>query len=224
MGEAKRRAQAREQLRVKIEQANLPRLSAAMRKLATAASSNFGSDCYGHAVISQEILRQVGVEAKLVVGYAAWRVGDGDTDVILHAPLPNMPPQPGGVAYHVWLEIGYHILDLTTYQLRTKAAHLDELDGGVTNVTWCPDYLFVPKKTISTIREVTQLHAGLYHYEQNPAVEAKIIQSTPIPDIEDVQAAWLLYQDQNLEVFGPNDVQSLRCMEKDYEADKWRQG
>ena len=59
MGEAKRRAQAREQLRVKIEQANLPRLSAAMRKLATAASSNFGSDCYGHAVIAQEILRQV---------------------------------------------------------------------------------------------------------------------------------------------------------------------
>jgi len=206
MGEAKRRAQARKQLLALIEQADLSRISSALRRLASAASANFGSDCYIHSAIAQELLCRLGIEAILVAGYAAFRVGDGDPDVIVHAPLPGMPHQPGGAAYHAWLEVEDFILDFTTYQLRDKAAQLDALDGGTTTVIWCPDYLFAPKVSISTFQNVKMLHAGLYHYERVPDLEALFIRSAPALDIDDIERAWLLYQNQELQVFGPNSI------------------
>jgi hypothetical protein len=136
----------------------------------------------------------------------AWRIGNSDGDVIMHSPQPNMPPQPGGVAYHVWLEIGKHLLDFTTYQLRDKAAHMDELDGGTTTVLWCPDFLFVPKTSVSPLHSVIQLRAGLYHYVRVPVVEARIIATAPQFDEDDIDTAWLLYQNPALKVFGPNNM------------------
>lgn len=187
---------------------DLPRISSALRRLATAASGNLCSDCYIHAAIAQEMLTSLGVASKLVVGYAAWRVGNGDGDVIIHAPLPNMPSQPGGVAYHVWLEVENHLIDFTTYQLRRKAAQMDKLDGGTTAVTWCPDYLAVPKKAVSPLRAVIQLSAGMYFYKQDTAIE-KLIVSTALPlDDYDVNTAWLLYQNQELCVLGPNNMRA----------------
>jgi hypothetical protein len=206
MGESKRRAAAREQLNEAIQQVDIPRLAAAIQKLATAASGHVGSDCYAHSTIAQEILARLGVQARLVVGYAAWRVGDGDGDVILHAPAPGMVEQPGGVPYHVWLEIDDHLLDLTTYSLPTKAAQLDALDGGHTSVTWFPDYLFVPRKSISSIESVIQLWAGIYYYSHDPEVEARIIGEAPELDETDVQAAWLLYQNPEVQAIGPNSL------------------
>lgn len=210
LGEAKRRALARKLVNTSDDQVILSKLSAALRRLCTAASSHFGSDCYGHASIAQEILARLGLQAKIIAGYAAWRVGNGDSDVIIHAPMVGMVPQPGGVAYHVWLEVADNIVDFTSYQLRAKAAQLDALDGGTTTVIWCPDYLFVPKKSISSLRDVTQLKAGMYNYSREPEVEARIIQAAPEMDINDVQAAWLLYHNQELQVFGPNNMDSMR--------------
>ena len=154
---------------------DLPCISSALRRLATAASGNLGSDCYIHAAIVQALLARLGVTAKLVAGYAAWRVGNGDGDVILHAQLPHMPPQPGAVAYHVWLEVENHLIDFTTFQLKTKALQMDKLDGGTTTVTWCPDYLDVPIKSISPLRAVIQLRAGMYYYKQDMAIEKLIL-------------------------------------------------
>ncbi len=88
-------------------------VSSALRRLATAASGNLGSDCFIHAAIAKEMLNRLGVTAKLVAGYAAWRVGSSNGDVILHAPLPNMPPQPGSVAYHMWLEVDNYLIPPT---------------------------------------------------------------------------------------------------------------
>ena len=206
MGEAKRRAAARKQLNEAIQRVDIPRLAAALRKLATAASSNVGSDCYAHATIAQAILAKLGVEARLVAGYAAWRVGEGDGDVILHAPSPGMVEQPSGVPYHMWLEIEDHLLDITTYSLQAKAAQLNDLDGGHTTVIWSPDYLFVPRKSVSTIGAVIQHHAGLYYYSREPEVEALIVDSAPELDETDVQAAWLLYQNPEVQAFGPNSL------------------
>lgn len=185
---------------------DLSRVSSAIKRLATAASANLGSDCYIHAAIAQRILAKLGVESRIVVGYAAWRVGNGDSDVILHVPIPGMPVQEGGVAYHVWLEIGSKILDFTTYQLLDKAAHLDELDGETTDVVWCPDFLFVPKKSVSPLQKVIQLRAGLYFYMRNTAVEEKIVLTAPTLDEDDVETAWLLYQKPEIKVFGPNHM------------------
>lgn len=185
---------------------DLRRISSALRRLATAASGNLGSDCYIHAAIAQALLARLGVSSKLVAGYAAWRVGSGDGDVILHAPLPNMPSQPGSVAYHVWLESNNHLIDFTTYQLRRKAIQMDKLDGGSTTVTWCPDYLCVPKKSVSPFRAVIQLRAGMYFYKQNTAIENLTISAARPLDDDDVNTAWLLYQNPELSVFGPNNM------------------
>ena len=187
---------------------DLPRISSALRRLATAASGNLGSDCYIHAAIAQEMLTRLGMTAKIIAGYAAWRVGNGDGDVILHAPLPNMPSQPGSVAYHMWIEVGNHLIDFTTYQLRHKAIQMDKLDGGSTTVKWCPDYLSVPKKSVSPLHAVIQLRPGMYFYKQDTAIE-KLIVSTARPlDSDDVNNAWLLYHNQELRVFGPNNMLS----------------
>jgi hypothetical protein len=186
----------------------LPRISSALRRLATAASGNLGSDCYIHAAIAQEMLNRLGVMTKLVVGYAAWRVGSGDGDVIIHSPLPHMPPQPGAIAYHVWLEVENHLIDFTTYQLRRKAAQMDKLDGGSTTVTWCPDYLFVPRKSVSPLHAVIQLHAGMFFYQQDMAIDKVIISAAQPLDGDDINNAWLLYHNQELRIFGPNNMRT----------------
>ena len=206
MGEAKRRAEARKKQEEALEKVDIPRLAGAIRKLAIAASDKFGADCYVHAAIAQAVLARLGVEASLVVGYAAWRVGEGDSDIIMHAPAPNMVDQPGGVIYHVWLEIGDKILDLTTYQLAEKARQLDLLDGGCTTVNWCPEFLFVDRDSRSKLRDVIHLGTGLYYYEERPEVAKRIIAEAPELDLMDVGAAWLLYQNDTIQAFGPNMV------------------
>ena len=187
----------------------LPRLASTMKRLTKAASGNLGSDCYIHAAIAQSILSKLGVESRLTAGWAAWRVGPGDSDMITHAPVESIIPQPGGMIYHMWLEIGSRILDLTTHSFRIKARHLDMLDGGHTTVVWCPDFLFVDKKSVTPLKDVIQHDAGMYYYSQQPAVEAIVIDGAPELDMDDVNAAWMLYQNQDMVAFGPNDVMCI---------------
>lgn len=204
MGYAQRNKAIKQQ--TQIDPAIIPRVASAIRRLATAASSHFGADCYIHATIGQAILHRLGVESVLVAGTAAWRVGNGDGDVIMHAPSAGMIPQPGGLAYHVLLEIGTRILDLTTYTISNKCRQLDALDGGYTNIEWCPEYLFIEKSSISSMRDVTMLGAGLYYYRRDITIEKRVVGEAPDLDPDDVDAAWLLCQNQDLQVFGPNDV------------------
>jgi len=202
MGIAKRRAVARARLDVEID---IPRLAAAMRRYALACSSRLGNDCYVHAAIVKEILAQVGFEAQLIGGYAAWRVGPGDSDVILHAPMPGMVFTGKALPHHIWLEFDGFLLDTTTYQLRLKAAQLDAQDGGHTTVEWCPDYLFVARSSVSSFKDVEQKDAGMYYYERHLHTEKRVTQEPFTLDPDDVQQVWLLYQNPTCQVFGPND-------------------
>ena len=59
MGAAKRRAVDRARFDVEVD---IPRLAAAMRKYALAASDRLGSDGYIHAAIVREILTQIGFD------------------------------------------------------------------------------------------------------------------------------------------------------------------
>lgn len=206
MGEAKSRAEACTKQNESLAAVDIPRLAAAIRKLATAASGHLGSDCYIHAAIAKEILGRLGVEASLKVGSSGFRVGNGNSDVILHKLTPGMVPQPGGIAYHVWLQIGDYIFDPTLYQLPSKAKALDELDGGHTDVIWAPDYLLAHIKSISPLKDVIQLHAGCYYYAEEPDVADLVLSNAPELDMGDVEVAWTLYQNENIQVFGPNDV------------------
>jgi len=50
--------------------------------------------------------------------------------------------------------------------------------------------------------------AGMYFYKQDTAIE-KLIVSTALPlEDYDVNTAWLLYQNQELCVFGPNNMRA----------------
>lgn len=209
MGEAKRNAAIRNAQNEALAKIDISRVASAIRKLATATSSQLGSDCYTHAVIAKEILKRLDIDASIKVGTAGFRVGDGDGDVILHKVTPGIVPQPGSVAYHVWLQIGSYIFDPTLYQIPAKAESLDQLDGGHTNVTWAPDYLLAPVSSVSTFKDVTQLHAGLYHYSEDKSLTEQIMSNAPLLDMEDVEVAWLLYQNEDILVLGPNDMLSL---------------
>ncbi len=205
MGEAKRGAAAKERFNRLIEEADLPRISSALRRLATAASGQAGGDCFVHSAIGKEILRRVGVEAEMICGLSAIRVGPSSGDVIVHAPIPGMPVQPGGVAYHIWLELERrYLLDFSAYTLRLRSQQLDLLDGGTTIVTYYPEYIFAPKHTISTLREVTQGEPGSYCYERIPDLEERIFSAANDLDSEDVELAWTLYNNPDVRVFGPN--------------------
>lgn len=184
----------------------LSQISSALRRLATAASSQFGGDCYLHSALAQNLLAHLGFEPRLTVGHAAWRVNNAGPDTIVHLPLPDMPPQPGGIAYHVWLELGDYLLDYTTYQLRQKVASLNALDGGTTKVRWNPPYLFVPKSSVSPLRDVIQLRVGLYYYARVVELEARVIAASSPLDDDDLATVWLLYRNQELQLFGPNNM------------------
>lgn len=182
-------------------------IALSIRKLASAASSHEGSDCYTFANLAGHLLKHEGIESVLVVGHAAWRVSSGDSDVILHAPLSDIPYPMGAMPYHAWLEIPSAglIFDSTLYQLRKKASELDKQDGGHTTVDWCPDYLLAPKSSVSTLKDVIQLTAGLFFYERNERLEKYILDSAPVTDEGDIAAAMIIYRNTDLVVHGPNN-------------------
>lgn len=216
MGQAKQReAQEKTQLDA-LSRVDLDRVALAVRKLFLAAGPSVGMDCYDHAVIGVELLRRLGIEARIAVGYAAWRVGEGDGDVVAHTPKGQVfPPQNGAgegrhAVFHAWIEVAGRILDLTTYQLRRKAAELDALDGGQTQVDWAPDYLFLDKTEVQDYAAVAKLNAGLSYYERVMDLERVMMATAKPTDAEAVEMAMMVYQNPDAAVIGPNQTESSR--------------
>ena len=150
-------------------------VAADVRRRVSLLSSYHGGDCLLHAKVGQQFLREEGVETRLVVGEAAWRIGNGDGDVIAHSRKCNTFAAFGSGMFHAWLEHDDHIIDFTTYTLPVKARLMDDVDGMKTKVLWCPEYLYVPKTSVSSFPEVRDKHAGLYHYHRNSALECSIL-------------------------------------------------
>ncbi len=206
MGEAKRRQLRAEQLTA-LEDA-VSRVASAVRRLASAASSRLGSDCYLHAELGRRLLEDEGFVCQRVTGFAAWRVGPGDGDVVSHTPkaaLQHLPPGEIGFAYHAWLTCQDYLIDLTTYQLRKKAADLDAADGGRTLVEWCPDHLLVPKRASHDYREVAQsLRSGVFYYEPRPGLDVTLGSQFELAP-SDLSMARILVMQPDVRVMGPND-------------------
>lgn len=201
MGQAKLRQAAANN---RIPDEVLSKLSNALKKLCLAASERYGSDCAGHAVLAQAFLKKLGYTTSLEAGYAAWRVGNGDSDVILHAPMPNMPAQPGAIAFHAWLKSGEYILDFTTYQLLDKAVQLDALDGGKTQVDWCPDYLYTNIRDLKPLQDVVQLETGMYFYQKDAKVHALVAGAITPADETELFALQNIYDNPDVFVHGPS--------------------
>lgn len=193
---------------MQTETESIRRVAAALRKLTTAASSIPGRDCYTHAALGQALLERLGVPCRLVAGWAAWRVGPGDADVVAHHNGGTIPQQAGGLMYHAWIELaGDRILDFSTFQLEMKARELDRMDGGRTQVNWCPDYLLVSRSRVKTYREVAKSYAtGVFHYQRDFDLESRLKATYLGTDPADLEMAWLLVQNPEVNVVGPNDM------------------
>jgi hypothetical protein len=211
MGEAKRRRDAEVARGIELLGA-VERVGNALKKLATAASNHLGSDCYMHAVLGRELLKDFGFDARVAVGEAAWRVGEGDGDVITHTPRVKgfVPEGKKGFGYHAWLVVDGHIVDLTTYQLIRKAEELDAADGGHTRVTWAPDALVMPVGLVLSLRQVTQSpRAAVAFYDPHPEM-LQLVSAEYEIDEGDLTNARLLVAKPDIHVFGPNDARDTR--------------
>ena len=138
--------------------AAVERVSCAVRRFATASSRDFGSDCYFHALLGGALLADLDFSTECQFGYAGWRVGPGNGDVIGSGPFVQQsfgPVGKPGLMYHSWLLCQNWIVDFTTYQLRLKARRLDACDGAHTTVEWCPDFLLWPPERVASNRLVS---------------------------------------------------------------------
>ena len=211
MGEAKRRRAAEEARSAALRQVT-ERVGATLRKLASAASANLGSDCYLHAALGRELLGDFGFDARVVAGEAAWRVGEGDGDVIAHTPRvqgfapSSMPPGKLALAYHAWLIVDSHVVDFTTYQLPRKGLELDALDGGHTSVDWAPEVFVLPVSLLPSYEQVARSpKSGVAFYDVIPGLAEKMA-STYELDPENVAVARFILANPDVNVFGPNQV------------------
>jgi len=210
MGEAKRRqdrSAATEARRAQLTQA-VEQVGLALRRLATAASSHLGSDCYLHAELGRHLMADLGFACEIAVGFAAWRVGRGDGDVIAHTPntAGYLPPGVKGFPYHAWLVVDECIVDLTTYQIARKARELDAADGGHTTVDWCPDSLILPLRQVRSYSYVAKApDAGHAYYESRPTLPAQMAATFTL-DLEDLATARVLLANPEMQVIGPNQI------------------
>lgn len=183
-------------------------ITQALQRLAAAASEMYGGDCYMHAALGREILKTRGVEARIVIGEAAWRIGSGDGDVISHTRKTQgyKPVGFNAYPYHAWLEYDGQVIDLSTYQLPDKAAKLDAADGGKTKVEWAPPFILRHRSALRSYEEVAQGGVGLCWYERMEDIEAYILQRAKPVDAEDVAALSLLMRNPDIKVIGPNNL------------------
>ena len=171
----------------------------------TAASAQPGSDALQHADLARHLLSLEGLDADVVIGFAAWRVGPGDGDVVIHGgghdpSVTIVRQRDNELAYHAWVETGGHVFDVTTYQLAAKAADLDRLDGRTTTVSWCPDFVLLPKAEIASFVRVRQETAGLMYYERDAYLQAVVRNRAIEFDPQDIAAVELVYRNPDIEV------------------------
>lgn len=164
------------------------RASQAVKQVVSAITDYHGADCLLYAHIGAALLCSLGLDAKCVAGSAIWRVGSGDGDVISHARELHGAKfvQDGAVkagVFHAWIEAPGLIIDFSTSTLRSKASQLDAADGGITQVDWCPDFLWhntnAPSPSGALLREPKNVnaapHGGVFNYTRHRDIEAEVL-------------------------------------------------
>lgn len=187
-------------------------VASAVRRMFVAAGTRVGVDCLDHALRTVALLESLGYPAEVKIGYAAWRVGRGDADVIVHAPVPGTIPQgPNAHSFHAWVVCAGQLVDVTTYQLGMKAKALDELDGGTTNVEWQPLHLVAQPSQVRSLQAVTQDDVGMFYYQQVPALQAAIMAHVKPLDPQDLNDLRVIYDNPGAQVLGPNHFAALQA-------------
>ncbi|WP_321935340.1 hypothetical protein [Paraburkholderia sp. J8-2] len=207
MGEANRR-KAMQDARTDELRAAVAQVAHTLSRLASAASSHLGADCYVHAALGQVLLTDLGFDARLAVGEAAFRLGPGDGDVVSHTPRVQgyVPEDAVGFGYHAWLVVLGHIVDFTTYQLAQKARDLDKADGGKTQVDWCPPWLMLPFGQVKNYNDVANsVQPGDCFYLDHPKLHRRMQRGFTL-DAQDVANARYVFAHPEAQVLGPQTV------------------
>lgn len=184
MGEATRKRKQAEHLKKLLASVDRSALQKAVNQVVRAITDFHGADCLLYASVGAGLLNQLGVPARAAAGSAAWRVGPGDSDLISHAPeLAGPQFQPANIVghavmFHAWIEVGDHVIDLTTGSLSDKARMLDQADGGSTRVEWCPSALWMDKAQMPSLTSVRDHPtAGVCAYIRKESVEKVVLSS-----------------------------------------------
>jgi hypothetical protein len=189
MGEAKRKREA-EKSEANIEQ---QRAAVATQQVVAAITDYGGADCFLYAHIGAGLLKSLGLDAKVVVGSAAWRIGDSDGATVCHAREIQCPQnrQPRGLDcvkggfFHVWIEAPNLIIDFSTNTLKAKAETLDAIDGIKTEIKWAPEFIWYRRsvqdtydyKMLAEPRKVIQSpHAGVCCYIRHADIDEVAIE------------------------------------------------
>jgi hypothetical protein len=187
MGEAKRRRDAVHRQGGEVAILDRSAVAQAVRIVVEALPRPCGGNCLWYAALGTSLLQRLGLQARLQIGEAAWRVGPGDFDVVGHAQhmLTSSLPTPDSEIFHAWIRVNAHptmlpeVVDLTTWQLQIKAANTDRMDGYRTMIKFCPDYLWVAETqaTRLSIDEVADANeVGLYSYVRKPNLEYRLLE------------------------------------------------
>lgn len=196
-------------------------LSASVQKLFTACSEKPLGDCYEIHSLAVQFLKQNGVEAKLIAGDAAWRIGSAGGAVVSHVESgqANTSQHVFGMKkmwFHCWLQLNdYWFLDLSAYQLSDKMRHLDFLEQTYTPVCWKPDFLIFNKSQVKPFNNVANgFKSGLFYYQENKMKE-RVLNEAALQDSSDEHLKSLdtiyrsLLRGNNLAVYGPNSLSNV---------------
>jgi len=156
------------------------RLDGPARKVATAvrawgcAYSEFpGQDCVMLSHIARRLFADLGITVEVCVGYAAWRVGPAEFEVVGHVPEP-WEAESG--LHHAWVEYETLIVDITTFQIVRKVRDLDADLKRKTTIDWCPpDYLIASPQEIRSFDDVCNgTSPGWFYYERRRELETTL--------------------------------------------------
>ena len=181
-------------------------ISDALIKYVTVASQH-GVGCYVMSDLGRRLLEDRGISAELNVGWAAWRFGPNPLDFAAYAPIDgdfvnDGPENTPALPYHTWLVYRGCIIDFTTYDLRRAATLLERADGMRTTVTWCPNFLILPKADIRPLTIVTHASKpGTCYYERRQDLEHMINAGYTL-DAEDLQNVRAILASPNATIAG----------------------
>lgn len=176
--------------------------AAAVRKVTMATTQAPTTDCQFIAIVARDAMNRLGIEPRLLAGYAAWRVDGHDAGAVVanHPSINNKrycSNIENGFAGHVWLEHDNHIIDFTTFQLPFKIKQLDSIDGKRTSITWRPDYLWFPKKELISLRNVINGYQPGAYYEKDYSLMRRLSAKPPEFDNQIIDLVLRAYESES---------------------------
>jgi len=128
-------------------------------------------DCAMLSYVAQRLLVDFDINVEVRAGFAAWRVGPAEFEVLGYYSEPwEMDFSLG----HAWVEYGPLILDFSTFQIVRKVRALDAEVNQKTAILWNPpEFLIASREEIRSFDDVRNgTHPGLFYYERRRESEA----------------------------------------------------